>query len=88
MKSRTLAGFWKLYRKLPASVRKEARAAYRRFLNNPQHPGLHFHRLFNDPSYWSVRVTLDYRAVGIVEGDTITWVWIGSHEAFDRAFAK
>src|SRR5436190_8443635 len=48
MKSRTLPGFWKLYRKLPASIHKEARAAYRQFLNNPQHPGLHFHRLFND----------------------------------------
>jgi hypothetical protein len=69
-------------------VRKEARQAYKLFASNPQHPGLHFHRLFNDPQYWSVRVTRDYRAVGIASGDTITWIWIGSHQDFDRAFPK
>jgi len=88
MKSRTLPSFWKLYRKLPAEIRREARAAYRQFTANPQHPGLYFHRLFNDPAFWSVRVTRDYRAVGILSGDTITWVWIGIHDDFDRMFPR
>jgi hypothetical protein len=30
----------------------------------------------------------NYRAVGILQGDTITWIWIGSHDDFDRAFPK
>jgi len=88
MKSRGVPAFWKLYRQLPASVRKEARQAYRHFMANPLHPSLHFHRLFNDPKFWSVRVTLDYRAVGILEGETITWIWIGSHQEFDRIFPR
>ena len=88
MKSRTLPCFWKLYAELPAEARQEARAAYRKFVANPRHPGLHFHRLFKDPRFWSVRVSRDYRAVGIVEGDTITWIWIGSHKAFDQTFPK
>lgn len=77
-----------MYHQLPADVRRAARKAYRQFQLNPQHPGLHFHRLFNDPSYWSVRVSRDYRAVGILEGDTIMWIWIGDHEAFDRTFPR
>jgi hypothetical protein len=48
---------------------------------------LHFERLRSDPRQWSVRVTRDYRAVGIIDGDTIIWHWIGSHEEFDRTFA-
>jgi hypothetical protein len=88
MKSRTLPVFWKLYRQLPASVRKEARAAYQQFTDNPRHPGLHFHRLFNDARYWSVRVTRGFRAVGIVDGDVITWIWIGDHDEFDRMFPR
>ena len=88
MTSQTLPAFWKLYRELPESVRHAARGAYQQFMAHPQHPGLHFHRLFNDSRFWSVRVTLNYRAVGILQDDTITWVWIGDHMAFDRAFPK
>lgn len=88
MKSRALAAFWKLYRRLPADVRKAAGEAYRQFTVDPSHPGLHFHRLFNDPLYWSVRISRNHRAVGILQKDTITWVWIGNHRAFDRAFPR
>jgi hypothetical protein len=88
MKSQTLPSFWKLYRKLPAKVRQAAREAYRHFLADPSHSGLRFERLFNDPRFWSVRITRSHRAVGILQGDTITWVWIGDHQAFDRAFPR
>ena len=88
MKSQTLPSFWKLYRKLPTAVRQAARQAYRRFIVDPRHPGLHFHRLFNDPRFWSVRISRNHRAVGILQEDTITWIWIGDHEAFDRTFPR
>ena len=88
MKSQTLPSFWKRYRNLPAAVRQAARAAYRQFLDNPSHPSLRFHRLFNDPRFWSVRISQNHRAVGILQGDTITWVWVGDHKAFDRAFPR
>jgi hypothetical protein len=86
MNSRTDPNFWRLYRLLPVSIRKAARAAYRRFLSNPQHPGLQFHRLTHDPRLWSVRVTKSYRAVALRQGNTITWFWIGDHDEFDRLF--
>jgi hypothetical protein len=88
MKSQTLPVFWKLYRKLPEHARRAAREAYRQFLADPSHPGLRFHRLFNDARCWSVRGSRNHRAVGILQGDTITWIWIGDHKAFDRAFPR
>ncbi len=33
---------------------------------------------------YSVRVGLEHRAVGMLEGDTITWFWIGAHDGYDR----
>ncbi len=88
MISVTLARFWQLYRQLPAEIREAARNAYQRFAANPRHPSLQFHRLARNPILWSARVTKNYRAVGILQGDTITWIWIGTHDDFDRAFPK
>jgi hypothetical protein len=88
MKSQTLASFWRRYRKLPKAVRRAAQEAYRQFKDDPSHPSLHFHRLFNDPLIWSVRISRNHRAVGVLQGDTITWVWVGNHKAFDKAFPR
>lgn len=87
MNSQTVPRFWQLYRMLPREIRQRAREAYRLFQDNPTHPSLHCHRLKGHPEAWSVRVTRDFRAVGLLEGDTITWFWIGDHQAFERAFA-
>jgi hypothetical protein len=38
------------------------------------------------PNVWSVRVSAQYRAVGQRSGDEIVWVWIGSHNDFDKLF--
>jgi hypothetical protein len=84
--SRTLARFWRMYEALPSEVQRQAREAYRQFRQDPSHPGLHFHPLRGYPGYWSVRVTLSYRAVCRREGDTCYWFWIGSHADFDRDF--
>ena len=76
---------------LPAiapGIRQAAREAYQRFAANPAHPSLHFHRMQWDPRYGSARVTREYRAVGILQGNTVTWVWIGNHEDYDRLFPK
>lgn len=72
MNSQTVPRFWLLYRTLPPEIRQQAREAYRRFDANPAHPSLHFHRLKSHPDVWSVRVTLDFRAVGLLKGETIT----------------
>ncbi len=35
-------------------------------------------------SIYSARVTRDYRTLGLLEGEGITWFWIGSHAEYDR----
>ena len=36
-----------------------------------------------EPLY-SVRITDSYRAVGLLEGDTILWAFIGTHDEYER----
>jgi hypothetical protein len=86
MKSAVLPQFWQEYRKLNPNIRQAARKAYILWADNPFHPSLHFKCINTPESIWSVRVTRGYRALGILEGDTVTWFWIGSHDQYERFF--
>ena len=33
---------------------------------------------------YSARVSTDYRALGVRDGDDIVWFWIGPHHEYDR----
>jgi len=87
MKSATLPSFWAQYKKLSEPTRKSARKAYRLWQENPFHPSLRFKCLDSDVGLWSVRVTRSYRALGIMENDTVTWYWIGSHREYERLYS-
>jgi hypothetical protein len=82
--SLTTPRFWAAYRELPTEVRDAARKAYALFRENPQHPSLQFKKVHEREPVYSVRVTIAYRAVGLLENDKITWFWIGSHADYDR----
>ncbi len=84
MKSRITADFIELYRQLPEQIRKVARKNYQIWKDNPDHPGLQFKRIQTTDNIHSVRVGIGYRAIGYVEGERITWFWIGSHADYDR----
>ena len=86
MISQANATFWALYQALPALVRAQARQAFHLFLENPDHPGLRFKKLNGFDALWSVRFGDGYRAVGQRQGNTIIWLWIGTHQAFDKSF--
>ncbi len=83
MKSRTTADFREMFAQLPPQVQRQARAAYRRFAQDTQHPGLHFKQVHETEPIYSARVGLHYRAVGVVDGGAIAWFWIGSHADYD-----
>lgn len=87
MKSATLDSFWAEYRRLDASVKQSARKAFRLWGQNPFHPSLRFKCINRQESIWSVRVTLGYRALGVWDGDTVTWFWVGSHDEYERFFS-
>jgi hypothetical protein len=84
MTSRTTRRFRGLFSALPSHVRRQAREAYRLFRQNPNHPGLRFKQVHPDPPLHSVRVGIGYRAVGVRDGNTVTWYWIGSHAEYDQ----
>jgi len=88
MNSTTTQRFWKCYDELPAEVRKQAKDAYKLFSNSPYHPSLHFKRVHSTRPIFSVRINIDYRAVGIFEGDEITWFWIGSHTQYEALIKR
>jgi hypothetical protein len=84
MNSHLTDKFRKAFAELPADVRKHARQAYRLFIENPHHPSLRFKSIHPSRRIYSVRIGLDYRAVGIWEEDDIIWYWIGSHADYDK----
>jgi hypothetical protein len=84
--SKATPSFWRALRALSNADRRAARRAYRLFAVDPSHNSLRFKKLAGHADLWSVRVTLSVRAVGARDGDTIVWVWIGSHNEFDTRF--
>lgn len=84
MKSLLTDDFLDCFRQLPEPVREQARRAYRHWKANPYHPSLQFKRVHATEPIYSVRVGLGWRALGLVEGEAISWFWIGSHAEYDR----
>lgn len=84
MKSRATPRFWASYHHLPTEIKEAARKAYRLFREDAQHPSLQFKKVHTREPLYSVRITLGYRALGLWEGEEITWFWIGTHAEYDR----
>jgi hypothetical protein len=61
--------------------------AWKLFDSEPGHPSLRFKKLRARDDLWSVRVNQQYRAVGVRSGETIQWIWIGTHNEFDNLFS-
>lgn len=86
MKSNTLPSFWETYKKLDAVTRKRARKAYRLWAADSFHPSLRFKCINHEEDIWSVRITLGVRSLGVLDGDTVTWFWVGDHDDYKRFF--
>ena len=84
MKSLATPRFWAAYQTLPPEIRKLARKAYELFKNDPHHSSLRFKKVHRGDTVYSVRISHGYRAVGLLEGDEITWIWVGGHAEYDR----
>lgn len=85
MKSKTTPSFRRAYRKLPTDIQADAKRAYKLWKANPFHNSLNFELISADPPpLWSVRITLNHRALGNRQGDTRIWVWIGTHSEYEK----
>lgn len=76
--------FWKCFLDLPTGVRNKAKETYKIFQEDPWYPSLNFKRVHSRMPIYSVRISIDYRAVGILKDDRILWFWIGSHAEYDK----
>jgi len=84
MKSVTTIRFREAFAQLPTPVQLAAKAAYKKWKENHTHPGLNFKLVNSSTPIYSVRISLNYRALGILEEDTLIWFWIGSHADYDK----
>jgi len=48
---------------------------------DPRHPSIHLKRV---GEFWSARIGLYYRAIGIDDEDGILGFWVGSHAEYDK----
>ena len=87
MKSATLPSFWKTYKLLDSQTKQRTRKTYYLWHDNPFHSSLHFKCINREENIWSVRISLNYRALGILEKDTVTWFWIGSHTKYEEFYS-
>ena len=73
-----------MYEALPSDVRNLADKNFQLLKSDPRHPSLHFKRI---GEFWSVRIGLHYRALGMPVDDGIYWFWIGTHADYDKIVA-
>jgi len=79
-----LTRFWNLYRQLPGDVQKLADKNYQLLKVNPSHPSLQFKKVGKHKQLWSVRVGINYRALGTEKSEGVVWFWIGTHAQYDK----
>jgi hypothetical protein len=85
MTSHITRDFYECFKKLPETVKKTAKKNYRLWKNNAAHPGLNFKKVHSIKPVYSVRVGINYRALGIfVNEENIVWFWIGSHSDYNN----
>ena len=84
MISKTTASFRDAIAKLPKDIRRRAKDAYKLFDDDPNHPSLRFKKVHARESVYSARISLDYRALGVLDGDVIVWFWVGSHAEYEK----
>ncbi|WP_022669860.1 type II toxin-antitoxin system RelE family toxin [Hippea alviniae] len=88
MISKTTSEFWKLYEKLPDELKKEAKKAFTLFQENPFYPSLRFKKIYSKEPIYSIRITKDYRAVGVKKSEEIIWFWIGKHSDYEKLISS
>ncbi|MBI4325801.1 MAG: hypothetical protein HY674_11125 [Chloroflexi bacterium] len=88
MISRTTPEFWQHYERLPKNIQRLADKGYKLWSKNPRHPSFRFKKLAGYDTLYSARVGDHYRALAQVEGSSVVWTWIGSHEEYNQLLRR
>jgi hypothetical protein len=81
----TTKKFWVGYDKLPKQVQNVADQNFQLLKADLFHPSLHFKKIGR---YWSVRVGIQYRALGVCHEGVMIWFWVGHHSEYDRLISS
>jgi hypothetical protein len=84
MQHLTLPRFWQHYRQLPKAVQAVADKQYALLKVDPSHPSLQLKKVGKTKQLWSVRVSEQYRALGVEKPEGVVWFWIGPHAEYDK----
>jgi len=88
VKSRVTRSFRSCFSQLPRHVQEQARRAYALWRKDPHHRGLQFKRVSTRQPIHAVRIGRGWRALGLLEDDTLYWFWIGSHAEYDSLLKR
>ena len=88
MKSVTTERFRRLYGAAGTQRQAQIKRSYKLWLENPAHPSIRFKKVHNTEPIYSARVDLDWRALGVLEGDTVVWFWVGPHDEYDALLKR
>ena len=84
MISHTTKRFRKLYSNLPNEIKKLSKKSFSQFDKDPHHPGLNFKKVHSKRQIYAVRISRNYRSLGILKDNDIIWFWIGSHTDYEK----
>ena len=88
MTSSVARQFHEQYSALPTDIQKQAREKFSLWLENSNHPSLHFKKVSPNEPVWSVRINRSYRALGLREEGHVEWFWIGNHDEYERMLSR
>lgn len=80
----TVKSYWKSYKGLPKKIQRDADRKFDLWKKNPFHPSLNFKCVNTEYNIWSVRVTIDYRALAVRNEASVIWYWIGDHNKYEQ----
>lgn len=82
--------FKQQFEKLPSHIQKIAENKFKLFLNEPNHPSFRVRRIEKTKNWkfphYEYSITMKYRATCFKDDDTYIWVFIGTHDEFDRLY--
>lgn len=82
---KTAKSFWECYEKLPIEIRNLADRNFELLRSDICHPSLQFKKV---GKVWSARVGISYRAVSAEIENGYLWIWIGSHQDYDKLISR
>lgn len=82
---KTTSRFRECFENLPSAVQKISKKNFELLKKDPLHPSLHFKKV---GKVWSVRAGINHRALAVEENQDFIWVWIGTHNEYERMIRK